>query len=92
MERLLLLCGLLTVGSARDHEDMSRRISGVKNQLRAEHTATWGDVFVPEGLPGSRADSNRTVFEYNETAVAEADAIAWQWGFWPFTRIETHIA
>ena len=70
------------------------KISAIKNQLRAEHTATWGDVLIPDGLvaggrPGSEQNRSGLPFAYNETAIAEADAIEWQWGFWPFTRIET---
>lgn len=45
---------------------------------------------VPTGSRPGADDQNRTSpLAYNETAGAEADAIAWQWGFWPFTRIET---
>lgn len=68
------------------------KISAIKNQLRAEHTATWGDVLIPDGIVAGRpgAEQNRShPFEFNETAIAAADAIAWQWGFWPITRIET---
>jgi hypothetical protein len=71
-------------------EPTAQRLTAIKNQLRAEHTATWGDILIPDGLVPPVTEQNRSItIPFNESAVAEADAIAWQWGFWPFTRIET---
>lgn len=71
----------------------AQRLVAIKNQLRADHAATWGDILIPEGLIPQVTEQTRSVsVPFNDTAVAEADAVAWQWGFWPFTRIETLVS
>ena len=69
--------------------DIHDRIAAIKRGLLSEHKAAWGDILVPNGLP---SNTNRTATAaFNLTAAGEAmqrsDEIAWQWGFWPFTKI-----
>ena len=74
---------LVAGGAAVTKKGPSDRIALIKQQLMAEHRQTWGDVLIPDVL----TTANRTMPEFNATAVAVAEETAWQWGFWPLTRI-----
>ena len=63
------------------------QIKAIKRALISEHRAAWGDLAIPEEVIVHT--SNRTGYPPFKASAAEAaDEIAWQWGFWPFTKID----
>lgn len=66
------------------------KIREIKRTLMSEHRAAWGDLASPEEVitHTSNQTSPGGYPPFNSTAVEEADEIAWQWGFWPFTKID----
>jgi hypothetical protein len=65
------------------------RIKEIKRALMSEHIAAWGDLASPEEVIVHTSNTTASGYPpFNRTAIEESDEIAWQWGFWPFTKID----